>query len=113
MNSKNNLRHNSISLSYLILAYLGLLFKDEDFFVSDASPRRGAPKLLARQPLSLRPTKEINGWGYKYLRFIARSASLKLDTFYKVQTNTWNSIVGLEHFLGGTKIVVQCTLGTT
>ena len=53
MNSKNNLRHNSISLSYLILAYLGLLFKDEDFFVSDASPRRGAPKLLAtRQPPS-------------------------------------------------------------
>ena len=75
--------------------------------MSDASPRRGAPKLVARQPLSLRPTKEINGWGYKYLRFIARSASFKLDTFYKVQTNTWNSIVGLEHFLGGNKIVVH------
>ena len=106
MNSKNNLRHNSISLSYLILAYLGL-FKDEDFFVSDASPRRGAPKLVARQPLSLRPTKEINGWGYTHLRFIARSASFKLDTSYKVQTNTWNSIVGLEKFLGGNKIVVH------
>ena len=52
MNSKNNLRHTTILLSYMILAYLGL-FKDEDFFVSDASPRRGAPKLLAtRQPPS-------------------------------------------------------------